>query len=175
MKTTTFGVSEMGVTRSVKTYLRVNKVDGFDCQSCAWPSPDKRKVFEFCENGAKAMADELTHRRVDPAFFASTASRSSSKSRITGSTLRAASHPMIRREHGTHFEPISWEEAFGLIGTSLRSLATFPTRRSSIRPARLAASGVSHAAPCTSVRNQQSPRLLEHVSRVERNSAYQKP
>lgn len=123
MKTTTFGVSEMGVTRSVKTYLRVNKVDGFDCQSCAWPSPDKRKIFEFCENGAKAMADELTHRRVDPQFFAKhSVADLLQRSDYWINAQGRLTHPMIRREHAKHFEPISWEEAFDLIGTSLRSV-----------------------------------------------------
>lgn len=67
----TYGITEMGARRTLRTYLAVNKVNGFDCQSCAWPSPDdKRKVAEFCENGAKAIADELTHHRAGPAFFA---------------------------------------------------------------------------------------------------------
>src|ERR1700679_731021 len=63
VQTMKFGLREMGVARTLRTFLDVNKVDGFDCQSCAWPSPDtKRKVAEFCENGAKAIADELTRR-----------------------------------------------------------------------------------------------------------------
>ena len=51
----------MGPVRGIKTWLEVNKKKGFDCQSCAWPSPDEgRKIFEFCENGVKAVADEGT-------------------------------------------------------------------------------------------------------------------
>ena len=52
-----YGFGEMGPARSVRNFLAMNKVDGFDCQSCAWPSPDPahRKVAEFCENGAKAV------------------------------------------------------------------------------------------------------------------------
>ena len=57
-------VREMGVVRAVRMLLALNKEDGFDCQSCAWPSPDKdRHVAEFCENGAKAVADEATRAR----------------------------------------------------------------------------------------------------------------
>jgi len=71
VQTMKFGLREMGVARSLRSFLDVNKEDGFDCQSCAWPSPDtKRKVAEFCENGAKAIADELTRKRVGPSFFA---------------------------------------------------------------------------------------------------------
>ena len=60
----------MGVTRGTQALLQVNQVDGFDCQSCAWPSPDEhRHVAEFCENGAKAVSDEGTRKRVTPEFF----------------------------------------------------------------------------------------------------------
>src|SRR5918993_5187203 len=61
---------QMGVARSVQTLLRVNQKDGFDCPGCAWPEEDKRHIAEFCENGAKAVAEEATLRRVGPEFFA---------------------------------------------------------------------------------------------------------
>jgi molybdopterin-dependent oxidoreductase alpha subunit len=125
VKTMAYGVSEMGVTRSVRTYLAINKVDGFDCQSCAWPSPDKRKVAEFCENGAKAVADELTHRRVDPAFFAKRSIEELlAQSDYWLNAQGRLTHPMIRRHGATHFEPIDWDDAFLLLGSTLRSLAT---------------------------------------------------
>ena len=69
-ETAHFGFKEMGVGRTFKTLLMLNQKDGFDCQSCAWPSPDKPKIAEFCENGAKAISDELTHRTIGPEFFA---------------------------------------------------------------------------------------------------------
>ena len=60
----------MGVTRGTRALLKLNQIDGFDCQSCAWPSPDERRhVAEFCENGAKALSDEGTRKRVTPEFF----------------------------------------------------------------------------------------------------------
>src|SRR5450432_425265 len=66
-----YGIGEMGPIRSSEAFLKINHVTGFDCQSCAWPSPDKkRKTFEFCENGAKAVSDESTKKRVTPEFFA---------------------------------------------------------------------------------------------------------
>src|SRR5262245_16436790 len=65
------GFAEMGVGRTFDTLLAMNQKDGFDCPSCAWPDPDgERKLAEFCENGAKAVASEATRARVTPEFFA---------------------------------------------------------------------------------------------------------
>ena len=63
---------QMGVTRTALTLLKLNQVKGFDCPGCAWPEPDPehRHIAEFCENGAKAVAEEATLRRVTPEFFA---------------------------------------------------------------------------------------------------------
>ena len=61
---------QMGVRRTFLTLREVNQKDGFDCPGCAWPDPDHRSIAEFCENGAKAVAEEATLRRVTPAFFA---------------------------------------------------------------------------------------------------------
>ncbi len=61
---------QMGIRRTALTLLRVNQRDGFDCPGCAWPEPDKPHTAEFCENGAKAVAEEATLRRVTPDFFA---------------------------------------------------------------------------------------------------------
>ncbi len=51
------------------TLRNVNQKHGFDCPGCAWPEGEKRKVAEFCENGAKAVAEEATVRRVTADFF----------------------------------------------------------------------------------------------------------
>ena len=47
----------------------VNQKNGFDCPGCAWPDPEHRTSFEFCENGAKAVADEATKGKVGKSFF----------------------------------------------------------------------------------------------------------
>jgi hypothetical protein len=61
---------ETGFTRGLIDWLKVNKKNGFDCQSCAWPSPDDRRhVFEFCENGVKALTSEATRKKITPEFF----------------------------------------------------------------------------------------------------------
>ena len=57
-------VEQMGIRRSALTLLRVNQPDGFDCPGCAWPEPHHTHAVEFCENGAKAVAEEATLRRV---------------------------------------------------------------------------------------------------------------
>ena len=60
-------VQKMGPRRSARTLLNLNQAEGFDCMSCAWPDPDPghRHTAEFCENGAKAVAEEATTAR-DP-------------------------------------------------------------------------------------------------------------
>ncbi|MGB1799124.1 MAG: hypothetical protein ACPHM4_07620, partial [Candidatus Poseidoniaceae archaeon] len=52
------GFRKMGITKTVRNLLMVNQQEGFDCPGCAWPDPEHRTSFEFCENGAKAVADE---------------------------------------------------------------------------------------------------------------------
>ena len=116
--------SEMGLVRGARTMLKVNQPGGVDCPGCAWPEPDgERSHFEFCENGAKHVADEATTKRVTPEFFehwsvADLASQSdewlNAQGRIT--------HPMLLRRDATHYEPITWDSAFELIAAELNSL-----------------------------------------------------
>ena len=81
---------QMGVERSIRSLLRVNQKDGFDCPGCAWPEEDKRHIAEFCENGAKAVAEEATIRRVGPGVLRrSTRSPSSRRTTTGGSASRA--------------------------------------------------------------------------------------
>jgi molybdopterin-dependent oxidoreductase alpha subunit len=120
----TFG--QMGTARGMKAWLKVNKKDGFDCQSCAWPSPDgKRHLFEFCENGAKAFASEATKKHADAAFFrehsiAEMLQRSDYWFEQQGRLVE----PMVKREGATHYEPIAWADAFQLLARELNSLPT---------------------------------------------------
>lgn len=120
-------VSHMGVKNSAKTLLKLNQADGFDCMSCAWPDPDpeNRHTAEFCENGAKAVAEEATKDRATPAFFArhSIADLAAHDEYWLGQQGRIT-HPLIKRPGGTHYEEIGWEEALRLIGDQLNSLAS---------------------------------------------------
>ncbi|MBP7632380.1 MAG: hypothetical protein KA758_18140, partial [Acidimicrobiales bacterium] len=60
----------LGLRRGARLLLQVNQPDGFDCPGCAWPEPAHAAHLEFCENGAKALAEEATVRRCGPDFFA---------------------------------------------------------------------------------------------------------
>ena len=118
---------EMGPARTVRTLTKVNQTDGFDCMSCAWPDPDPehRHSAEFCENGAKAVAEEATTKRVGPEFFAehSIDWLDTQTEHWLGKQGRLTD-PMVKRPGGTHYEPISWDKAFALVGRSLRRLAS---------------------------------------------------
>ena len=121
-----FALREMGPMRAIKTLLALNKKKGFDCQSCAWPSPDEdRKVAEFCENGAKALADEATRRRLRREFFQQH-SLDDLRSRTDfwlGQQGRLT-EPLVKEAGATHYKPISWEEAFRVIARELNELPT---------------------------------------------------
>lgn len=119
-------VEQMGVARSASTLLDVNQMKGFDCPGCAWPDPDdRRSLVEFCENGAKAVAEEATSRRVTPDFFARhSVADLAAESDYWLSRQGRITHPMYLPRGGTHYEAISWDEAFAKIGDKLKSLAT---------------------------------------------------
>ncbi|MFE0222947.1 FdhF/YdeP family oxidoreductase, partial [Streptomyces albidoflavus] len=116
---------QMGVRRTALTLLRVNQKDGFDCPGCAWPEPDKRHAAEFCENGAKAVAEEATLRRVTPAFFAehSVADLAERSGYWLGQQGRLT-EPMHLAEGADHYTPVSWERAFELIAGELKALSS---------------------------------------------------
>ena len=66
------GIRQGGVSRTVRSMFRINQPDGLDCPGCAWPESitGERKKVEFCENGAKAIAEELTTRIASPEWWA---------------------------------------------------------------------------------------------------------
>src|SRR4026209_1348641 len=115
---------EMGIVRGVRTLLQINQTGGVDCPGCAWPEPDqKRSHFEFCENGAKHVADEATTKRVTPEFFekwsiAELAEQSDQWLNAQG----RLTHPMLLHRGASHYEPVSWEDAFELLAGELNSL-----------------------------------------------------
>ena len=116
---------EMGVTRGVRTLLKLNQKDGFDCPGCAWPEPDsERSHAEFCENGAKHVADEATTKRVTPEFFRkSSVADLADKSDYWLGKQGRITHPMVLLRGATHYEPVSWDDAFALMAKELNSLA----------------------------------------------------
>ncbi|MDT3397905.1 FdhF/YdeP family oxidoreductase [Streptomyces sp. B1866] len=116
---------QMGVRRTALTLLRVNQKDGFDCPGCAWPEPDARHRAEFCENGAKAVAEEATLRRVTPAFFAAhpVASLAGRSGYWLGQQGRLT-HPMYLAPGASRYEPVSWDQAFDIVAEELRALGS---------------------------------------------------
>ena len=121
--TTGLTLGEMGAVRGAKLLLEVNQKDGFDCQSCAWPSPDgDRHTFEFCENGVKAVADEATPLRIGREFFArhSVAELGARSDHWLNAQGRLA-EPLVLRPGATHYAPIPWDEALGLLAAELRA------------------------------------------------------
>ncbi|KQP70009.1 hypothetical protein ASF40_09225 [Microbacterium sp. Leaf288] len=114
---------QMGVARSVQTLMRVNQKDGFDCPGCAWPEEDKRHMAEFCENGAKAVAEEATLRRVGPAFFAahSVEELRTHDDWWLGQQGRLT-HPMLLEEGDSHYRPVSWDDALRIVADELRAV-----------------------------------------------------
>jgi molybdopterin-dependent oxidoreductase alpha subunit len=118
--------SKVGPIRGTRLMLKVNQKHGIDCTSCAWPEPDgDRLTLEFCESGAKAIADEATTARCTPEFFArhSVAELSEMSDLQLGKSGRLT-HPMVLREGASHYQPISWDDAFDLLGKELNALAS---------------------------------------------------
>ena len=120
-------VQKMGPRRSARTLLKLNQAEGFDCMSCAWPDPDPghRHTAEFCENGAKAVAEEATTARATPQFFArhSIADLDRHDEHWLGQQGRIT-NPMIKKPGATHYQPIEWRTAFRLIADQLNGLAS---------------------------------------------------
>jgi molybdopterin-dependent oxidoreductase alpha subunit len=120
-------VKEAGAKRGMKALLQLNQKGGFDCPSCAWPDPDDERsgIAEYCENGARAVAEEATAKKLTPDFFAknSVAELSMLSDYELGRTGRIA-QPMYLPEGATHYKPISWNSAFEKIGFALGRLKT---------------------------------------------------
>ncbi|MCG8803492.1 FdhF/YdeP family oxidoreductase [Tenacibaculum finnmarkense] len=117
--------SETGIVKGIQLLKNINQLDGFDCPGCAWPDPDQKRAFlaEYCENGAKAIAEEATTNRVSPLFFAThTVQELSEWSDYDIGKSGRITHPMILREGSNNYEEISWENAFKLVGNELNGL-----------------------------------------------------
>ena len=124
ISTAKYGLGNMGVLGSIKNLARVNDFNGFDCPGCAWPDPDKHRSFaEFCENGAKAVADEGTRNRADINFWSKwSVSDLSKKSDHWLNSQGRITQPMILMPESEYYVPISWNESFDIIADNLVSL-----------------------------------------------------
>src|SRR5688500_7612090 len=117
---------KMGIVRGTRALLKLNQKGGIDCQSCAWPDPDvKRTVAEFCESGAKALADEGTTKKITADFFERhSVAELDRQDEFWLNSQGRLTEPVVLRKGSTHYEPISWEDAFTLIGMELNSLTS---------------------------------------------------
>jgi len=122
------GIAQAGIARTARSLLRLNQRDGTDCPGCAWPeSQGHRKTAEFCENGAKAVAEESTLRTVGPEFWAEhSIEELATKTEYWLGNQGRISHPVVIRPGDTHYSQISWNDAFDLVGEAIR--ATVPDR-----------------------------------------------
>ncbi|WP_158826246.1 FdhF/YdeP family oxidoreductase [Mucilaginibacter lacusdianchii] len=118
---------QTGATRGVGALFKMNQKTGFDCSSCAWPDPDddRSPVAEYCENGAKALAEEATLKKLTGEFFAknSVAELAHQTDMEIGKHGRIA-QPVYLPQGGTHYQPISWEGAFAKIAEHLNGLSS---------------------------------------------------
>jgi molybdopterin-dependent oxidoreductase alpha subunit len=119
-------VRNRGVVRNTLSLFRLNQPDGFDCPGCAWPEPKDPSAFaEYCENGVKAVTFETTAKRVTPAFFAENpVGRLREKDHQWLENQGRLTHPMRYNRSTDRYEPVSWDEAFALIGQHLKALDT---------------------------------------------------
>ncbi|MCU0238148.1 MAG: FdhF/YdeP family oxidoreductase [Pyrinomonadaceae bacterium] len=124
LKTTQIAIDKMGVAKALKGLTKINQFDGFDCQSCAWADDtETRKLAEFCENGAKALADEATKKLLTADFFAQNSiSELSKRSDYWLNKQGRITEPLFLDENATHYKSIAWQDAFDVIAKELNAL-----------------------------------------------------
>lgn len=105
------------------TLLNINQPTGFDCPGCAWPEKKDAHAFNFCENGAKAVAFEATSKTITPEYFAGhTVSWLSEQSDFFLEDLGRLTDPVRYDAATDKYVPISWDDAFKLIAQHLHAL-----------------------------------------------------
>ncbi|MEV0600567.1 FdhF/YdeP family oxidoreductase [Streptomyces sp. NPDC050315] len=122
-----YSLGQTSVRRTALTLLNINQPKGIDCPGCAWPepAPGERHMNEYCENGAKHINDEATSRRVTRDFFHEhSIAELDTKSDYWLNQQGRLTEPMVKRPGATHYEPIGWDEAFGLLAEELKALAS---------------------------------------------------
>jgi molybdopterin-dependent oxidoreductase alpha subunit len=123
MSSTRYLLRETHLGVGLKVLANVNQEKGFDCPSCAWPDPEHRSVVEFCENGARAVLDEATKKRVGPEFFARhSVTELLAQPDVWLNAQGRITHPMLLDPEDDHYRPVSWDDAFALIAEELQAL-----------------------------------------------------
>lgn len=117
---------EMSAGRGAKALFALNQQGGVDCPGCAWPDPDdeRSRLGEYCENGAKAIAEEATEKRLTPEFFAAhSVQEMANWDDFTMGKKGRIAQPMWLAEGANHYAPISWNLALEKVAKKLRSLS----------------------------------------------------
>jgi molybdopterin-dependent oxidoreductase alpha subunit len=114
---------DSGLVRGSRALLSINQPEGFDCPGCAWPEPSakQRSRFEFCENGAKAVAEEATLARATPEVFAqATVDDLRLLSDFELGQLGRITQPLVLEDRT--YRPIAWSDAFAMIARELHAV-----------------------------------------------------
>ena len=117
---------DSGIIRGTKALLAMNQPEGFDCPGCAWPEPSAkvRNRIEFCENGAKAVAEEATRERCTPERLGrATVDELRALSDFELGQLGRLTHPMLvdSTTGDRTYRPISWERAIAMLAEAMRA------------------------------------------------------
>ncbi|SME91278.1 FdhF/YdeP family oxidoreductase [Streptomyces sp. Amel2xC10] len=117
-------VREHALLDGPRAIMRMNhEGDGFDCPGCAWPDDTKGLHLDICENGIKHVTWEMTGKRVDRKFFAEhSVTELSGWSDFALEDQGRLTEPMVYDPESDHYVPITWHDAFELVGRALRSL-----------------------------------------------------
>ncbi|MDA8886721.1 FdhF/YdeP family oxidoreductase, partial [Bacteroidia bacterium] len=167
-----------------KLSLKINQKGGFDCPGCAWPDPDddRSALGEYCENGMKAIAEEATKMSVTRDFFVKNSVAEISKfADFKMGKLGRLTEPMVLREGATHYEPVSWEDAFKLIAKELNALDSpdeaifYTSGRTSNEAAYLyqlfiRAYGTNNLPDCSNMCHESSGVALSHTVGIGKGS-----
>lgn len=177
------GFKEMGILRSMRALMDMNQKEGFDCPSCAWPDPEKpSQVAEYCENGAKALADEATTKNIGVDFFKDHSVEALSQ--LTDYELNMfgrLAEPMVLKPGSINYEPISWQNAYELIASELNKLNSpdeaifYTSGRSSNEAAFLyglfaRAFGTNNMPDCSNMCHESSGVALEETLGIGKGS-----
>lgn len=117
----------MSPRQAMKTMFKVNQKGGFDCPGCAWPDPDddRSKLGEYCENGVKAIAEEAQRKTIGKRFFArNSVEELASFSDFELGKFGRLAEPLMLSPDETHYQSISWSDAFKTIANHLNQLAS---------------------------------------------------
>ena len=173
----------MGVLRSLRTLLKMNQKEGFDCPRCAWPDPEKPSAFgEYCENGAKALADESTIHSIGADFFLKhSVEELSGYSDYELNRLGRLTEPLLLDENSLHYQSVKWEDAFTLITQHLQRLNSpdeaifYTSGRSSNEAAFLygmfvRAFGTNNMPDCSNMCHESSGKALSETLGIGKGS-----